>query len=649
MEFITEIRGLEATPLSASESLRKYVPTRSLKSLLWETAVNSYHQKYILIFQEPYDKTSTCYLKGYAADKLKEAADNLTLADEAYEAAELCESQCLENLETARNAVTNAENALKIYYKNLPWWSRWLPGGFHAQDREFLERSLNYISCRNSIEKATQNYDKAWDSSILKGNEYNDCEAEYSRCVDALTEIGSCWDSKDPSRRCYACGKTVIKKVSLTGAVHPESGKWFTIDGKCTKCHSLLKTCGYSVGETSNGISDIIWYVCDCFKPQAKLASKVLDIYSKNLEFIFTEKYGKLTGGYQFPSDDPETLEIWASHSPASREQARNLIYTARRLGWRIVSPGIMAHPDPEQAVKVLCHAVTGIHNLSSNCSIYTVLKPPYFREHKPQYRLVLTELTEILADKKYYRDLYGWAAACAADIAAENNERNYRILFNRAVYLLDIPYHDQLITLVPVNIAENRRKYQVVMKTLKSQALFSQFTKELNSREVIRQQNLYKKQHTAVVFAAAKYARKQRVFTKFIKHAKGVKAAVKLQSFQTQKRFSMVCKELLTYYYSVRGMSHKSTIIREIPILAEQTQESRYLKHASMVYRQASLAALKRDVDKLTIPVVEPEFPPDNNYETAWVDSMQELATSLLGFPSTQKTLENSTVLVAD
>ena len=132
MEFIEKIYGLNSVPASVREerSLQKYISPKSLRTLLWETAINRKQQKFIVIFHGPDNKTSICYRKAKASEKLNEAIEQMVAADDAYEEAELHETQCLIDLEAARKEVSNAENSLNDYYKSLPWWSRWLPSSF---------------------------------------------------------------------------------------------------------------------------------------------------------------------------------------------------------------------------------------------------------------------------------------------------------------------------------------------------------------------------------------------------------------------------------------------------------------------------------------------------------------------------------------
>lgn len=621
MEFITEISGLDSIPETAD--INRIIPRKALRSILWEYMVNNHNQKFVVNFR--LNGNGICRHRQTAMENLEAAISAMNTAEEEYEIAEAHEDLCLDALNEAEQELTTAETEAQKFLG----WRSWLPMSFYSGSKEFLEKSLAVVNAREKLEIADEAYSAAWETALEKGRESNEFIEEYGECLDEFMDTPDCWELGH-NGVCTGCGSISVTEIGLVGSYHPDASDWYDTAGNCTSCEKPLQVCSFYDGKHNNGLSSRYWYICDCHMHEAKLAVDAHYVYTKSFGQIFGDKYCGKTN-YEFPHTTVDTAELWRSFSLATRNQAVSLLFTAERLGWRVVSPGIMKSPDPATAIGVMAVGVNAIHDLAKKSAMYTAVKPVGFKTHKIGYNRVMFELLMRFADRQFYRSLYGWAAMCTADIAKDLEKIKEEILYNRAMFLRDI--NTTIPKLTPVKLAENRRKYRQVMKTLKTRTFYRQCNQELKLRQQSQEIQRQKEIHTLGIFEAAKYAKKRRILTKIMNHAKILAVSQRIQSSFQKTRFSETLEELKANWHGILKTAHMKTIVREIPDLAETAKKMRYISHCRRVYRLASLVALKRDVSKLTLPSVETVEKFADPTEPDWVDSMYELATNLMGF----------------
>ena len=589
MEFIGSITGIDNLP-HCPASYEKYIPDNLLVSLLQERVEDMRQSFYQLIFTPG---TGCCTHRKTLEPALAKAT---------------CEYEdSVRDEEIALNRKLEAE---KLYDTvNTQLYSQWFRGSLFSGLVALTVINYYHYKARKErlklqLESVTKTYDSAWDNNTAKG-------VALSKIEDEFYSIPTCWETS-PSNRCVGCGQSRIVQISADwGFLFPEYVRLLTMSGVCTRCHNPLDMSTDRMG-SSGVLGNRMYRLCACWDEEVRFLKQTRDMYVDAAKQRFYDRYAYLSHGsrrYAFPSEYLSTLKAWDTLSVETREYYCKRVYSVYNIGWRIVRDVVYANRDlSPKTLLIPCKIANIIHDAVQSAKLFG-LKPDGYRDHHQKYHCVLYELVESIADKQFYRDMYRWVALLAASTAADRNNQLHEILFNRAAYLTEIPYHTDIVRLRPLAKAERRRCIHAMVKRI-VRGVIAETTKH----------EATKRYHRSVLYKCAKQTATVAIGHEILKRITAYINRVERKEYLSRviitKRKQLAVTDLCEHWYTIKRNSHIGTLKREIPALSKHLTAKRALRLSKQVCHQAALKALERDVKKLCILTTSPS----QSTEDDWV-----------------------------
>jgi hypothetical protein len=621
MEYISKVINGDKIPGYNGDptTLTPFIEQKCLRSILWYRLLNN--NKYFLTFIPP-DKDCTCTNLYEESNTLDAARKHYNKVLAEYEESSIEENRLLDE----KLVLESVKEALDNEYQNSSY-KEW----FGYFSKKYLELRLLRMDIDERLLEAEDKYSKAWDKNIVKGRELNVAEELLEQATLQLIdshETKSCWATKVPI--CRGCGKFNIREMSTCGYTPPDS-EGFTYDGKCTKCNSDLQPCGWSVGPTNNGLSQMIWYPCECFKKLYSVYDDTVLAYSEETRSVYSYKY-RTPVEYEYPSTDENTLKIWSNTSPSTRLQAYRLSHSPTGYaGFRQIASGFFSndeiiHPDPITAVKILGSTFSEITFLIETNKLFSLLKPIMHHE----YQEVMSDLRYKTFTQEYYRSLKRETARFTAEISKQREYKRNEFLFNRKLCLIDI--EEQNVTLCNPETSHYRRIYKRNLQCVRNKVLYKNCEQEILDREMHNKEQQYRIIYKDCAYKTAKITKKRYLLKRLIEYSKETNRKHRFIQFLYITRFRNCLNDLVQNWYGIRNKMNYRTMVQEIPILAENAKQRRYKKLRDYNARRCAICALKRDVSKINIYSEEHSSlseSTESNYD--WSGTMAEIGQSLL------------------